>query len=336
MTPKLCSRMNVALPLLSSLLSLLFAGMVFDQWWQRRHAFQLVWAIGLVWYGIATGTEFLGGAFGWSVPLYRTWYLIGAFLVPAYLGAGTLYLLNKTRFGYFVAASIALGGLFSILATSQYAGSTTGGQVALAIALVAAASVAVATALRRELQGHVAMAFLVVGTLVVAVLVLTAKVAGVYLDPTTHVPVATGFPGYLRVSSVPFNAGGGLALIFGALYSAYIYMPKRRAVPARLGVLAIVVNFFASLPGALVALVQGKLNSRVPATILIAFGALIPGVTSSLNRFGVTWSFFLGEFLGLLLIFVGFLISEEVFSNLRLGATLWTRTPDSSLEREVG
>ena len=46
--------MNVVLPLASSLLSFVFAGMVLDQWWQRRRAFQVVWAIGLVWYGIAS------------------------------------------------------------------------------------------------------------------------------------------------------------------------------------------------------------------------------------------------------------------------------------------
>lgn len=328
--------MNVALPLASSVLSFFFAAMVLDQWWQRRRAFQLVWGIGLLWYGISTGTEFLGGAFGWNEPLYRAWYLFGAFLVPSYLGAGTLYLLNKTRFGYFVAASVALGGLFSLAATAKYPGSVTGGYVALALALIASASIAAATALRRELQAHVAMAFLVAGTLIVAVLVLTARLSGGYVDPSTHVPVAAGFPGYLRVSSVPFNAGGGLALVFGALYSAYIYMPKKRALPARLAALAIVVNFFASLPGAAQALLQGKLSSRVPATILIAVGALIPAVTSGLNRFGVTWSFFLGEFLGLVLIFVGFLVSEDVFRNVRVGVTLWSRRPPASLEGEVG
>ena len=89
-----------------------------------------------------------------------------------------------------------------------------------------------------------------------------------------------------------------------------------------MGVLAIVVNFFASLPGALTALLQNRLNSRVPATLLIALGALIPGTTSSLNRFGVTWSFFLGEFLGVVLIFAGFLISEEVFRAFRFGVVL--------------
>jgi hypothetical protein len=323
---------NVALPLLSAVLSLVFAVMVFDQWWQRRHNFQLVWSIGLLFYGVSTGCEFLGGAFGWNSGLYRTWYLVGAFLVPAYLGAGTLYLLSKTRFGYFVAGSVALGGLFSLLATSRYPGSTTAGYIALAAALVTGIAIAVTTARRREMQGNVAMAFLVAGTLVVAALVFGARLSGVVVDASTHAPVATGFPGYLRVSSVPFNAGGGLALVFGALYSAYIYMPKRRAVDARLGIVAIVVNFFASLPGASSALLRGKLNSRVQATLLIAIGALIPGVTSSLNRFGVTWSFFLGEFLGLVLIFAGFLVSEEVFRNIRLGTTLWSR----SVEREAG
>jgi len=101
--------------------------------------------------------------------------------------------------------------------------------------------------------------------------------------------------------------------------------------------LAIVVNFIASVPSAAAALVRGRLNSRVPATILIAVGAFIPGLTSGLDRFGVTWSFFLGEFLGLLFIFVGFLVSEDVFRNVRFGATLWTRpAPPASREVEAG
>src|SRR6266511_5532770 len=84
-------------------------------------------------------------------------------------------------------------------------------------------------------------------------------------------------------------------------------MPKKRVVPTRFGAVAVTANFVASMPGAIPLLLAGKLNSRVPATILIAIGAFIPGLTSGLNRFGVTWSFFLGEFLGLVLIFAGFL-----------------------------
>src|SRR5205823_14763651 len=142
------------------------------QWWQRRQSFQLVWGIGLVFYGIAAGTEFVGGAFGWSEALYRVWYLVGAFFVAAYLGAGTVYLLSKTRFGYFAAASIVLGGLFSLAATSRYPGSSVAGSITFAFAVIAAAATAITTWRRREAQGHVAMAALVTGSLVVTALVL--------------------------------------------------------------------------------------------------------------------------------------------------------------------
>lgn len=67
--------LNVALPLASSLLSLLFAALLIDQWRERRRAYQLVWAIGMLWYGVSAGTEWIGGAFGWSEPLYKAWYL---------------------------------------------------------------------------------------------------------------------------------------------------------------------------------------------------------------------------------------------------------------------
>jgi hypothetical protein len=68
----------------------------------------------------------------------------------------------------------------------------------------------------------------------------------------------------------------------------------------------------------------------VPATILIAIGAFIPGLTSGLDRFGVTWSFFFGELVGLVLILAGFLVSEDVFRNFRLGSTIWSRRAPST------
>jgi hypothetical protein len=331
------SALNTLLPLGSSVLSLVFAAMVFDQWRQARRSFQLVWAVGLLWYGISAGTEFAGSAFGWSSGLYRAWYLIGAYYVAAYLGMGTIYLLAKTAFGYFAAVTVLLGGALSLLFSLAYPGSRAVALTALVVALVGAAAIAAATALRREWAPQIALAVLVVGSLAAAYLVFSAPVAppGWALDARTHVPVATAFPGYARVLSPPFNIAGALSLVFGAVFSAYVYMPKRKLLAAgavRVPVLAqlwyclvVVVNFFASLPGAVAALFAGKLNSRVPATLLIAAGGFIPGVTSGLNRFGVTWSFFLGEFLGVLLIFTGFLVSEEVFRNVRLGAFLQRR-----------
>ena len=81
------------------------------------------------------------------------------------------------------------------------------------------------------------------------------------------------------------------------------------------------MNFVASLPGAVRALLTGRINSRVPATILIALGAFVPAVTDSLNRFGSTEWFQLGKLLGAVLLLAGFLVSTETFGEVRVPFT---------------
>jgi hypothetical protein len=331
--------MNVVLPLISALLSFGFALLVLDQWRQRRRPFQLVWAFGLCCYGIGAGTEFAGSAFGWSPGLYKAWYLFGAIYTAAWLGLGTVYLLSKSRFGYFAGVTVALGGVVSLLFTRSYPGSFGVGLTAFLVAVAGAVAIIAATAVRPDWAAHLALLVLAIGSLAAAWLVIGARLAGpgYALDPATNVPVGAAFPGYIRVLTGPFNISGALCLVFGAGFSAYVYMPKRKLLAAgavRTPVLAqlwyflaVIVNLVASFPGAFAALLRGQLNSRVPATILIAFGGLVPSLTSGLNRFGVTWAFFLGELLGVVLIFAGFLVSEEVFRNIRVFAagTVWRR-----------
>ena len=327
---------NVLFPFLSSSLSFVFAVLVFDQWLRRRQSYQLVWSVGLLWYGISAGTEFLGGAFGWNEPLYRTWYLVGAFGVAAYLGLGTVYLLNRTRFGYFVAISFGLAALFSGLTAVKYAREGTPASdatVAAVVGLTLAAGVLVGlvTGIDRRWVGHVTAAILVTASIYVAWASFTVPLPppGYSIDEI-GIPVGTAMPADLRIMTPPFNIVGAFALVFGAVYSAYIFMPKARLMRVTSSVpvvgtigrgLAVVVNFVASLPGAWRALRAGTLNSRVPATLLIAIGGFIPGWTSGLNRFGITWSFFIGELLGVVFIFLGFLVSIEVFSDVRLPFT---------------
>jgi hypothetical protein len=323
-------------PLLACVVSAVFAVLVFSQWLQRRRSFQLVWTIGLVWYALSTGTEFAGASFGWNGALYRMWYVSGAVLVAAFLGSGTVYLLRRTGFGYFAAFSVLLGGLFSLLASSKYEGAATSSLLAFLGALVAAVALVVVTARWRELTGHVFLALLAIGAIVVGGAVLSTPIAqpGFALDPSTHVPVPSGMPGAIRVLTFPFNAGGGLCLVFGAIFSVYVYMPKRRVLRANLNTpvvaqlyaaLVIVVNLIASVPAAAVALGQNRLNSRVPATLLIAIGASVTGITSGLERFGITWSAYVWQLVGIVLIFLGFLVTEEVFQlrrrSLRLEPT---------------
>ena len=68
-------------------------------------------------------------------------------------------------------------------------------------------------------------------------------------------------------------------------------------------------------------LLAGRLHSRVPATLLIALGAFFPTLTDSLNRAGSTDLYQLGKFLGVLFLFAGFLVSVEVFREVRIPFT---------------
>lgn len=331
---------NVALPLLSSLVSFVFAAAVLAQWSRRHRGFQLVWAIGLLWYGLSAGTEFLGSAFGWNETLYRSWYLIGAFFVAAYLGAGTIVLLARTRFGYFVAASFVFGALYAFAIRGRYPEDTFAFAVVLLACLGTAIAIAVATWRARHLVAPITLTVLGIGSAVAAMLVLGATLDAPYaLDATTGVPVGSAIPGHIRILAGPFNIIGAFALVVGAVFSAYVFMPKQRVLGRRslppvvaqiYGAIAVVVNFVASLPRAAVALARGELHSRVPATLLIAVGGFIPGVTSGMNRFGITWAFYLGELLGVLFIFAGFVVSTEVFAErLRLGPVVVRREEES-------
>jgi hypothetical protein len=328
---------SVVLPLLAAVLSFIFAAMVGDQWLRRRQPYQLVWTIGLLFYGVASGVDCLAAAGGWNEGLYRTWYLAGAFGGAAYLGLGTIFLLNRTRFGYFVSFLLAGSGLIAL------AFAAARGKEGIAIpvwgvaavvggCLITALVIAIATRANRGLVAPIATGALAIASAAAIVMTITAPVAapGFAVNATTSAPVGDAFPAYLRMLVLPFNITGGLALVFGAVYSAYIFMPKQRVlrvtnqipIISQLGRgLAVTVNFVASVPGAVSALRAGTLNSRVPATILIAAGGLIQSVTSGLTRFGITWGYYLGELLGVLLIFIGFLVSIEVFSDIRLPFT---------------
>lgn len=329
--------LNLVLPFLASLLSFVFALLVGDQWIRRRRAYQLVWTIGLLLYGIAAGVDFLAAAGGWNESLYRTWYLAGAFGSAAYLGLGTIFLLNRTRFGYFVAILLLASGLislaFAVARVNEGAAIPAWGILAVVGGCLGCALlVALVTLRARRLVAPLVAAILVLASVAAVLMTLTASVAapGYAVNQSTHAPIGDAFPAYLRMLVLPFNITGGLALVCGAIFSAYIFMPKRRVLRVTTSrpvigllarVVAVVVNFVASIPGALAALATGNLNSRVPATLLIAAGGLIQSVTSGLTRFGITWGYYLGEVLGVLLIFLGFLVSIEVFSDIRLPFT---------------
>jgi hypothetical protein len=332
--------MRIVIPGITSLIALVFAVALVDQWRVRRHAFQLSWAIGMLFFGIASGCEAIAAASGWSEPLYRTWYLAGAVWTAGWLGLGTAFLLGRTRFGYAFAFCLFLAGLFTFLTQQRYnyAGAGSSPILYFIAAGILAIAVAVATYFGDDRWPRIA-ALAVVGASILSIgLMLTTTLAapGWMVDSATNAPVADLFPGTLRLLTPFLNITGGLALAFGAVFSAYVFMPKRRILdysldPTQPGdvflfnlaisPVAITVNLVASLPGAFRALLAGRLHSRVPATILIAIGAFLASSGDTLARFGDTEFFVFGKLLSVIFLFVGFLVSVEAFSDVRIPFT---------------
>ena len=102
-------------PLATSIVSLIFAIIVLDQFFARRKAHQLLWAIGLFMYAISAFTEFYWNILGHNEIIYRLWYLLGAVMVAAYLGQGTLFLLMRRKTANIIMAVLGLATLYTII-----------------------------------------------------------------------------------------------------------------------------------------------------------------------------------------------------------------------------
>jgi hypothetical protein len=330
----------VVLPGLTSLLAGVFCLALLDQWLERRRAYQAAWAFGMGCFAVASGCEAIAAAGGWSEPLYRAWYLTGAVWTAGWLGLGTAFLLGKTRFGYAFALCLFLAGLFTFLVRDrpEYAEAGTVPLLYFLAAAILGLAVAFETYFQNERWPYLAAGAVVGATGLSIGLMAMASLPppGYAVDPATGLPIATLFPPELRLLTPFMNVTGAFALVLGAVFSAYVFMPKRRVLDYSLDAdqpgdqflfnlliapVAITVNLVASLPGALGALASGRMNSRVPATILIAIGAFIPTMTDSLSRFGETELFQLGKFLGVVFLFAGFLVSIEVFREIRIPFT---------------
>ncbi len=349
--------MTVLLPGLTSALSLVFTVMLIDQWRERRRGFQLAWAFGMACYALGSGAEALAGATGWSEPIYRVWYLTGAVWTAAWLGLGTAFLLGRTRFGYTYAVLLLLSGMVSLMIRNNpsYAGAGLLPALYLVGAVVLALAIGIAAYFEDD-RWPVIAAIAIGGVTVLSLALMIATPAlpapGYALSPDTGQPVGDAMPGYLRLLTPIMNIPGALSLLLGAMFSTYVFMPKHRVLPYSLdpgqtgdqflfnlfiAPVAILVNLVASLPGAARALVSGRLHSRVPATILIAIGAFVPTLTDSLDRAGSTELFQVGKFLGVVFLFAGFLVSVEVFHEVRIpftGISLATASRERARHRD--
>jgi hypothetical protein len=82
------------LPYLSTIVSFAFTAAVYNRYRQRGGTHLLLWAAGLLMYGIGTLCEVVLGL-TYSILALKLWYLTGAMLTAAWLGMGTVHLLIR-------------------------------------------------------------------------------------------------------------------------------------------------------------------------------------------------------------------------------------------------
>ncbi len=134
------------------------------------------------------------------------------------------------------------------------------------------------------------VAHIIMGILLVASLYAAYRVFTLSLDMSTmHYLSSRPMPDDVRLMARVFSYFGAIALVGGAIYSAWVYW-RRRLMP-----------------------------HRVVSNILIAVGAILTASGGTLERFGVSPAIARPslELLGVIIIFIGFLRSREVFGLYR-------------------
>jgi hypothetical protein len=222
------------IPILSTLVTFIFAVAVFARYRYKHGNHLLMWGIGLVFYGLGTLTEVVL-SLTFSPIALKVWYLCGAMLTAAWLGQGTVFLLVRRRN---VAPAMAAG-----------------------LAVVSLLSLA---------------------------LILAAPITPAAAAYNTAVPVSVQYKdiltrsGIITLLTILLNIYGTLTLVGGAIYSAFLFWRKK-----------VLVN-------------------RLLGNILIAGGALMPAMAGSFVKAGLVDWLYLSEFLGVLLMYIGFLQATTV------------------------
>jgi len=219
------------IPYFSTVITFAFVVAVYNRYRQRGGVHLLLWAVGLLFYGIGTLSEVIL-SLTFNILVLKIWYLTGAMLTAAWLGMGTVHLLIRK------------------------------GRTAQILTWVLAAVSALSL-----------------------VLVLSAPALAGKYDVTN--PASEQYKDFLTrggltiLLTILLNIYGTLTLVGGAIYSAFLFWRKK------------------------------ILANRMFGNILIAAGALSPAVGGSLLKAGLADMLYLSEFVGAILMYIGFVMSTS-------------------------
>lgn len=276
-----------AFPLASSIIIIIFAALVLRRYAMRRSTHLLVWGVGLLMFGVASLAEAYS-TLAWHPLAFRLWYLAGAVLSAAWIGQGSVHLLAGIKlpniltalvFGYGLAA-----GIFLVL------GRLGLGAGAVAVLISFHGLIFAGIFWRRLVRrwDPVRLARLLTLVLIASSVVAAYLVFAIPLDAQGFNPAEPLSAQYrdilptgasLRKLTPAFNIYGTLALVGGALYSAWMLARKQTA------------------------------PNRVAGNVLIALGALLVASTSAMVRLDLADYLYLGQLLAAALMFSGFLLA---------------------------
>ncbi|MFW9954915.1 MAG: hypothetical protein ACFFD3_10220 [Candidatus Thorarchaeota archaeon] len=301
-------------PVITTIVSILFAYMVLKQWYRRRRIYQLIWFISLVMFAMSALFESISEFSGWSVLIYRLYIVFSASQV-AILGAGALYLILKKNVfstkGLIAIDAILLGivGIFSWMMTASLITDYSAmifGAMEYPIAGMGTYLVLVVVAFlygrgkpepeRKMLHGHVYLLFAIIVSLWMGAYAMIAEVdtsrfvTGVIIGGSAMAQHVRNFSPLLSVS-------GGFLLI-GAAFFSFI-------------------------------------KTRFTYNLWIALGGLVIALAGSISRLGPDYGsiLYIGEVVGVILLYKGFIDSDKIIKareeNLKAKST-------SSLAQENG
>jgi hypothetical protein len=217
------------LPVLSTIVTFVFTAAVLARYRAKGGTHLLLWALGLILYGLGTLSEVILSFLYNPFPL-KIWYLTGAMLTAAWLGEGTIHLLVRKP-GVARTLDVILG-VISL--------------AALGLVLTAPVNPAASAAYD-----------------------VARPVSAQYGDVLAR-------SGFIILLTILLNIYGTIALVGGALYSAFLFWRKK-----------VLVN-------------------RMFGNILIAAGALMPAMGGSFVKAGLPDWLYLSEFIGAVIMYVGF------------------------------
>ena len=103
------------IPIATTVFCVYFFYVLYQHWTSKPEARHILWwMLGVFFYGAGTVTESINTLFGFSVPNFKAWYILGALLGGAPLAQGTVYLFMERKKADILTAAL----VFTVTVTS--------------------------------------------------------------------------------------------------------------------------------------------------------------------------------------------------------------------------